>query len=117
VADKQRPKEVGAINGGMPKRQHPIESVVNTLDVENDDAALERVSRSGGKVVRGRRRVGDIGLGAYVEDSEGNVMGLWQRARWPERPKQERGKPGGAARPPPETWRARRVGLLRLAAP
>lgn len=72
------PKQPGAINGGMMKRQDPLKHPVVTIDVENIDDALARVKKNGGQVVREKLAVGDVGFTAYIRDSEGNVIGLWQ---------------------------------------
>jgi hypothetical protein len=72
------PKEPGAINGGMMKRQDPLKHPVVTIDVENIDDALATVKKNGGQVVREKLAVGDMGFTAYFRDSEGNVIGLWQ---------------------------------------
>lgn len=72
------PKEPGAINGGMMKRQDPLRHPVVTIDVENIDDALASVKKNGGQVVREKLAVGDMGFTAYFRDSEGNVIGLWQ---------------------------------------
>jgi predicted enzyme related to lactoylglutathione lyase len=74
------PKQPGAINGGMLKRQDPVRHPVVTIDVESMDDALARVKKNGGQVVREKLPVGDMGFAAYFRDSEGNVIGLWQRA-------------------------------------
>jgi len=72
------PKQPGAINGGMMKRQDPLRHPVVTIDVESIDDALASVKKNGGQVVREKLAVGDMGFTAYFRDSEGNVIGLWQ---------------------------------------
>ena len=72
------PKQPGAINGGMMKRQDPLKHPVVTIDVESIDKALAEVEKNGGQVVREKLAVGDMGFTAYFRDSEGNVIGLWQ---------------------------------------
>jgi predicted enzyme related to lactoylglutathione lyase len=72
------PKQPGAINGGMMKRQDPLKHPVVTIDVENIDDSLAKVEKNGGQVVREKLAVGDMGFTAYIKDSEGNVIGLWQ---------------------------------------
>ena len=74
------PKQPGAINGGMLKREDPVNYPVVTIDVENMDEALEKVKKNGGLVVREKLPVGDMGFAAYFKDSEGNTIGLWQNA-------------------------------------
>ena len=75
---KQMPKEKGAINGGMMKRTKPITAPVITVGVPDIDAALQRVQQAGGIIVREKLAVGTMGLAAYIKDSEGNILGLWQ---------------------------------------
>ncbi|GIG56535.1 hypothetical protein Lfu02_09070 [Longispora fulva] len=74
------PKEPGAINGGMAKRKAPLTSPVLTIDVEDIDTALEKVTELGGKVLEGRQEVMGMGFTGYFADTEGNTIGLWQNA-------------------------------------
>jgi predicted enzyme related to lactoylglutathione lyase len=76
-----RPTEVGAINGGMLARQDPVTTTVITVNVDDVDMALAKLERLGGKTVTGRQAVGDMGFSAYFEDTEGNVVGLWEAAQ------------------------------------
>lgn len=75
------PVERGAINGGMLKREGPIQSPVITIGVEDLGAALRSVEANGGNVAIGKQRVGTIGFAAYVTDTEGNLIGLWRDAK------------------------------------
>src|SRR4051812_5918034 len=75
-----RPGEAGGINGGMLARQGPITGPVITIGVEDLDDSLARVEKLGGSVTIGRQPVGDMGFSAYVTDTEGNLIGLWQNA-------------------------------------
>ena len=74
------PKEAGAINGGMLQRQDPVKSPVITIDVDNMDQAAAAIEKNGGKIIRPKMPVGDMGFAAYFKDTEGNVVGLWQNA-------------------------------------
>jgi predicted enzyme related to lactoylglutathione lyase len=75
------PTEAGFINGGMMARAgSPARGPVLTVDVESIDVALERIGELGGSTVVGRTPVGDMGFTAYVTDTEGNVVGLWETA-------------------------------------
>jgi predicted enzyme related to lactoylglutathione lyase len=78
--DSGRPGEAGGINGGMLAKQGPITAPVITIGVEDLDDALARIEKLGGKVAIGRQPVGDMGFSAYVHDTEGNLIGLWQNA-------------------------------------
>lgn len=74
------PKEPGAINGGLMKRQEPYKTPVITIDVDDIDSALKKVESLGGATVTPRMEVGAMGFAAYFTDTEGNLMGLWQTA-------------------------------------
>ena len=74
-------KEPGAINGGMMKRQRPVMSPVITISVDDIEDAQMNIEENGGKVIQERMAVGDMGFSAYFEDSEGNLMGLWENAK------------------------------------
>ena len=74
------PSEPGFINGGMLQRDTPVGSPVITVDVEDIDAALEKIERLGGATVVAKQAVADMGFSAYFKDPEGNLMGLWQNA-------------------------------------
>lgn len=74
------PKEPGAINGGMLKREDPVKSTVVTISVKSIDQAAATIEKNGGKMIRAKMPVGDMGFAAYFKDSEGNVVGLWQNA-------------------------------------
>jgi hypothetical protein len=75
-----RPSEPGGVNGGMLARQGPITGPVITIGVENLDDALARIEKLGGAVAIGKQPVGEMGFSAYVHDTEGNLIGLWQNA-------------------------------------
>ena len=78
VGEDFRPKEPGAINGGMFKREEPLRSPVLVVDVQEIKAAVARVKSAGGKILKEPAQVGDMGIVAYFQDPEGNVLGLWQ---------------------------------------
>lgn len=81
VDAQSMPKKPGAINGGMLKRQNPVEKIVITINVENIDEALVKIEANGGKTVRRKMPVGDMGFAAYFTDSEGNIVGLWENGK------------------------------------
>lgn len=81
--ERGMPTEPGGINGGMMRRQPPVTSPVITIDVDDIDKALEVVAAAGGATVLPRQAVGEMGFTAYVTDTEGNLLGLWQNAPGP----------------------------------
>ena len=76
--EKMKPKEPGAINGGLlpkdPTGAHPV----IVIDVPSLDEHIKKVESAGGKTVMPKMQVGDFGLYARVSDTEGNVIGIWQ---------------------------------------
>jgi uncharacterized protein len=76
--DKGMIKELGAINGGMMKRQAPIEHPVITIVVESIDASLKMIKKQGGKMVQKKMPIQGMGFSAYFIDPEGNLMGLFE---------------------------------------
>jgi predicted enzyme related to lactoylglutathione lyase len=75
-----RPAVPGSINGGLFKRGEGLTAPVVTVDVDDIDAALEKIAALGGSTVREKMQVGGMGWNAYFKDSEGNIVGLWQNA-------------------------------------
>lgn len=78
--ERGMPSVPGAINGGMFRREGTVNSPVVTVDVDDIDAALEKIEALGGSTVTPREEVGGMGWAAYFRDTEGNVVGLWQNA-------------------------------------
>jgi uncharacterized protein len=74
------PSEPGYIGGGMTSRQAPVERPVIVLAVDDIDETLAMVEKHGGRAVGEKMQVGEMGFAAYFDDSEGNLMGLWQTA-------------------------------------
>jgi predicted enzyme related to lactoylglutathione lyase len=79
-SDETGPLDPGYVNGGMAPRDAPLASPAVVVEVDDIDVALARVEELGGRTVLARTQVGDIGWSAYVTDTEGNVVGLWQGA-------------------------------------
>ncbi len=66
------------INGGLMKRRHPGQPVVNTLDVPSVDEYVAAVEKQGGKVVVPKMAIPGVGWLAYCTDTEGNIFGMMQ---------------------------------------
>jgi uncharacterized protein len=83
IDEKTRlPREVGAINGGLAKRNNDTnKNTVVTIDVADIETALKNIEKQGGKTVQKKQPVADMGFTAYFKDTEGNIVGLWQSAR------------------------------------
>ncbi len=73
-----QPKEVGAINGMMVKRNEYSKTPSVTINVPSVDEYMEKVKAAGGSVIKAKETVEDMGSYAYVSDTEGNLLGLWE---------------------------------------
>ena len=78
VTDQGRPSEPGYIGGGLTERGGAVGRPVITIEVDDVGKTLERVRSNGGSAVGEPIQVGEMGIAGYFEDSEGNLMGLWQ---------------------------------------
>jgi predicted enzyme related to lactoylglutathione lyase len=66
------------IDGGLLPRRSPHQPCVNTIGVEDIDAALVTVAERGGKIALPKFAVPGVGWLAYCQDPEGNMFGLMQ---------------------------------------
>ena len=73
-----RPKEPGAINGGLMRRTKDTPAPVVTIGVDAIDDSLKKVEAGGGSTITPRTEIPNMGAFAYFKDSEGNVVGLWE---------------------------------------
>ncbi len=71
------PKEPARINGSLLVRAGPIQHIVVSIKVPDMQAAIVAATKAGGKLAMAARDVGPI-LAAYLEDPEGNIVGLVQ---------------------------------------
>ncbi|MBF5059699.1 VOC family protein [Candidatus Neptunochlamydia vexilliferae] len=74
------PKNPGAINGGMIKRTDDVKAPVIAIHVESVDTYIEKVVAAGGQLIMPKIEIPNMGYYAYVSDTEGNVLGLWEAA-------------------------------------
>lgn len=79
---EQGPSESGFINGGMYERtpEFPGTGPTIVVDVPSIDETLRKVEGAGGRIVREKMAVGDMGFAGYFTDTEGNLIGLWENA-------------------------------------
>ena len=73
-----KPKQPGAINGGMMKRSAKVKTPVIYMYVKDINSTIKKIKAQKGSVVQGKTHVQGKMYTAYFKDSEGNVMGLVQ---------------------------------------
>jgi predicted enzyme related to lactoylglutathione lyase len=66
------------INGGIMRQNETLKGVINTVDVPDIDAFIEKVKQNGGQLVGEKVPVPGVGYQAYCLDVEGNVFGIHQ---------------------------------------
>ena len=80
--ENMMPKEKGAINGGMLKRDESNDpgskNPVIVINVPNIEGYCNKIKEANGKILMEPRKVGDMGIYTRFQDTEGNIMGLWQ---------------------------------------
>ena len=73
------PKELGAINGGMYKRdKNSAKNPVIVINVSSVDDYTKKIKKAKGSVHKKKAKVGDMGFYAQVKDTEGNIIGVWE---------------------------------------
>ena len=70
--------DVAGINGGLMKRKHPNQPVVNSIDVLDIDASMKMIEHSGGTIVVPKTAIPGVGWLAYFKDTEQNIFGIMQ---------------------------------------
>jgi predicted enzyme related to lactoylglutathione lyase len=75
------------INGGLLPRRGPppidgaaVNAWVVTVQVDDLDGYVAKAEKAGARVALPKQVVGDMGWSAYVKDTEGNILGLFQPA-------------------------------------
>ena len=69
------PQDKAFINGGLMKRES-VKAPVVVIAVDDADAAVKKVEQTGGHLVGEILDIPNVGRYAYVEDTEGNVIGV-----------------------------------------
>jgi uncharacterized protein len=66
------------INGGLLRREHEGQPMVNTIQVPNLDEYIGKVESAGGTIVVPRMDIPQVGSICYFKDVEGNILGMWE---------------------------------------
>ena len=68
----------GGVNGGLTRRREPTQPPVNYVSVESVDEYLRKAKRLGAQELRPKTAVKGMGWLAWLKDTEGNVLALWE---------------------------------------
>ena len=75
------PKEKGAINGMLFKREKKTDQPRLVINVNSIAKYLDKVKKAKGKVVTPKQEAGEWGYWAEVMDPEGNIYELWEEKK------------------------------------
>jgi len=70
----------GTLNTGGLYKRHMTESILTFVEVGEIDKVLSNVEKLGGKITMPKEEIKGVGLTAVIQDTEGNVIGLWKPA-------------------------------------
>jgi predicted enzyme related to lactoylglutathione lyase len=74
--DKGMPQDKAFINGGLMPRDPSASAPVLVIAVEDADATIEKVKKSGGTLVGEVLDIPNVGRYARMQDTEGNVIAV-----------------------------------------
>jgi len=66
-------------DGGMLPRKHSTQPITNYVNVESVARAAAKVEKLGGKIMKPRTAVPQMGYFVICRDTEGNEFALWER--------------------------------------
>ena len=76
--EKGMPTEIGKINGDLHARGGHLQHPVIVLKVKNMAESRRKIEEHGGKALGEPVTLAGMGLYGFFNDSEGNVLGIWQ---------------------------------------
>ncbi len=68
----------GAPGGGMMKRMHPEQQIINYIGVPSVDEYSAKVEKLGGKIIVPKKAVPGMGYFVICIDTENNDFGIWE---------------------------------------
>jgi predicted enzyme related to lactoylglutathione lyase len=68
----------GAPGGGMMKRMHPDQQIINYIGVPSVDEYAAKVEKLGGKIIVPKKAVPGMGYFIVCMDTENNPFGIWE---------------------------------------
>lgn len=66
------------INGGLMAAGGDFKGTINTIEVDDIDAAIARVKANGGEMIMDKDTIPGVGYQAYFKDNVGIIVGLHQ---------------------------------------
>ena len=80
LSDSGTEEEPG-IEGAIIKRNHFVQPVVNTIQVDDIDTTIEAIIANGGEIVVPKQSVPGVGTHCYFKDPSDNIHGLLESGK------------------------------------
>jgi uncharacterized protein len=74
TGDESKP----GINGGLMQTNAEFKGTINTIEVDDIDAAIAKVLANGGEIALPKDVIPGVGYQAYIKDNSGILVGLHQ---------------------------------------
>jgi predicted enzyme related to lactoylglutathione lyase len=71
-------KSTPGINGGLMPSNGDFKGTINTIEVDDIDAAIAKVKANGGEIIMDKDVIPGVGFQAYFKDNVGIIVGLHQ---------------------------------------
>jgi len=72
---------IGTLNAGGLYKRHLTEPILNFVIVDDIDTVQAQVEKLGGRITMPKQEIAGVGLVVMIQDTEGNVIGLWKPVR------------------------------------
>lgn len=69
------------INGAVMQELGPEQSVINTIGVDDIDAAIAKIQQAGGRIMKPKKAIPAVGWIAFFTDPDDNLFGILQEDR------------------------------------
>jgi predicted enzyme related to lactoylglutathione lyase len=66
------------INGAVMKEVGPQQPVINTIAVDDIEAAISKIKNAGGKIIKEKKAIPTVGWLAFFADPDDNIFGIMQ---------------------------------------
>jgi predicted enzyme related to lactoylglutathione lyase len=70
------PEDEPGIDGAIQRQSDSLSSVTNVVGVDSIDDAVAKIEANGGTMVVPKTKIPGVGFVAYLEDTEGNIIGM-----------------------------------------
>ncbi len=70
------PKEEPGIEGAILRKNHPVTSIVNTIQVKDIVPTMNAIEENGGEIFGPKQEIPGVGIHCYFKDPDGHIHGV-----------------------------------------